>query len=278
MFENRTILIATKHKKEEVVAPMFKKEFNLNSRVVTNFDTDSLGTFSGEIKRLEDPLTTLRKKCLMSMEMEGADIAVASEGSFGPHPFYYFSPIDNELVIFIDKLNGIEIVASETSMNTNFSGRNVESFSDVLKFATDVKFPSHGIVLRKDPNSNDDIFKGIVTYNDLKKAYDFLSLKYNSVYAETDMRAMYNPSRMLVIEKAFEKLVSKIKSHCPKCDVIGFDVEDVKYGLPCARCGYKTKSVLSHHYLCKHCGYSEDKLFPNNIITEDPMYCDMCNP
>ncbi len=278
MFSNRTLLIVTKHQKEGVISPLFQKNFNLRSMVSRNFDTDILGTFSGEIERLEDPISTLRKKCLEGMKIEHSDLAVANEGSFGPHPQLIFAPVDNELAIFIDKKNDIEIIAAESSMNTNFGGRIVDSFEDLLRFANDSKFPSHALILRKDEYSKENIFKGITTHKDLEEAYTFLFGNYGTVFAETDMRAMFNPTRMLVIEKVFEKLVKKIKCCCPKCNSIGFDLVDYKIGLPCGNCGFKTNSVKSHTYLCKKCNYQEEKLYPNGVFSEDPMYCDICNP
>jgi len=278
MFNNRTLLIATKHKKENVIAPLFKNAFDLNSKLSFNFDTDTLGTFTGEIERKNDPLTTLRNKCLLAMELEDADLAVANEGSFGPHPQLIFAPADNELAIFMDKKNGIEIIACETSMNTNFGGRVVESFEDLLRFANDSKFPSHALILRGDEHSNDDLIKGITTREELEKAYSFILKNHGSVFAETDMRAMFNPSRMLVIEKVFKKLINKINSKCPHCSAIGFDIVDYKFGLPCSNCGFKTKSVLAHHYQCKKCNYKGEKLYPGGVLFEDPMYCDICNP
>jgi hypothetical protein len=278
MFDNRILLIATKHQKETVIGPLFKKSFDLNSKISVNFDTDSLGTFTGEVERINDPLTTLKNKCLLAMDIEGEDLAVANEGSFGPHPQFYFAPVDNELAIFIDKVNGIEIIASETTLNTNFSGRVVHSYQDLLSFANESKFPSHALILRKEEDFKDDVFKGISSTDDLISAFHFIFNKYGSVFAETDMRAMYNPSRMLVIEKVFEKLIKKINSKCPQCSTIGFDAVFSKPGLPCNQCGFNTRSILLHHYQCKKCDYSEDKLFPNGFLKEDPMYCDICNP
>lgn len=278
MFNHRSLLIVTKHQKEKVIAPLFEKTFNLKSKVSENFDTDSLGTFSGEIERVNDPITTLRDKCLLAMELEGFDLAVANEGSFGPHPQLFFAPVDHELAIFIDKKNSIEIIASEISMNTNFGGRLVNSYDDLLNFASDAKFPTHAMILRKEEHFKEDIFKGITTSEMLFDAYSTLFQKYGSVFAETDMRAMYNPSRMLVIEKVFEKLISKINSHCPICNTIGFDIVEVKKGLPCSQCGFKTRSVLAHRYQCKKCNHFEERLHPNGIFTEDPMNCDICNP
>lgn len=90
MFEGRRLLIATQHKKEKIIAPILEKELGVRCFVSSNFDTDALGTFSGEIERSEDPINTVRKKCLMAMQTYDCDLAVASEGSFGPHPSLFF--------------------------------------------------------------------------------------------------------------------------------------------------------------------------------------------
>jgi hypothetical protein len=42
------------------------------------------------------------------------------------------------------------------------------------------------------------------------------------------MRAMYNPSRMTVIQNATKKLVEKINSCCPHCNIPGFGITDAK--------------------------------------------------
>ncbi|RTY96888.1 hypothetical protein EKL98_16285, partial [Flavobacterium bomense] len=97
-------------------------------------------------------------------------------------------------------------------------------------------------------------------------------------YIETDMRAMYNPTRMKVIEKAAFKLVDKIKSLCPKCRTPGFGIIDRREGLPCQQCHFPTRSTLSHIYSCQKCSYKKEEKYPNGKQTEDPMYCDICNP
>ena len=89
------------------------KEFNLAmahlgiSRVIElNLDTDQLGTFTGEVERKSDPITTARNKCVVAMELSNCDLAIASEGSFGPHPSISFIPADDEFLLFIDKKYG----------------------------------------------------------------------------------------------------------------------------------------------------------------------------
>jgi hypothetical protein len=67
MFKNRELVIATKHHKEKVIAPLLEKELGVKCIVVKNFDTDQFGTFTGELARAEDAITTARKKCIAAM-------------------------------------------------------------------------------------------------------------------------------------------------------------------------------------------------------------------
>jgi hypothetical protein len=128
------------------------------------------------------------------------------------------------------------------------------------------------------PIEKTDIHKGINQTEILQNSFNHFFSKYSSVYVETDMRAMFNPTRMNVIEKAAQKLVQKIKSTCPQCQMPGFGITDVKSGLICSLCGSPTKSTLSYMYICQHCQFSKEEMYPHNKTTEDPTYCDYCNP
>jgi hypothetical protein len=103
LFNDRRLLIATKHKKERVIAPLLEKNLGVICFTNDSFDTDALGTFSGEVERELDPITTVRKKCLLAMEASDCDLGVASEGSFGAHPSIFFASANDEFLIFIDK-------------------------------------------------------------------------------------------------------------------------------------------------------------------------------
>ena len=278
MFKERRLLIATKHLKERVIAPILEKELGVICMANANFDTDKLGTFTGEIERELDPVSTVREKCLLAMKMNNCELGVASEGSFGPHPTLFFIHADEEFLIFIDKINNIEIIVRELSTSTNFNGKLINNETELLEFADKVKFPSHGLILRKSKGEDIDIQKGISDMDELEKVFTNLISKYGSVYVETDMRAMHNPSRMKVIEKATEKLVEKIKSICPNCQMPGFGITDAKKGLKCSLCGLPTNSVLSYFYECRHCHFKKEEKYPHQKTTEDPGYCDYCNP
>lgn len=278
MFQNRKLVIATKHQKEQVIAPILEKELGVLCFTDETFDTDTLGTFTGEIERTLDPISAAREKCLRAMEMNKCDLGVASEGSFAPHPSLFFINADDEFLIFIDKKNNLEIIARELSTETNFNGKQLTTETELLDFATSIGFPTHGLILRKTKDDVSEIYKGITNLEILKKTFQRLQHQYQSAYAETDMRAIYNPTRMKVIKKATIKLVEKIKSTCPECHTPGFGITQAKKGLTCSLCGSPTNSTLSYTYQCQRCNYTKEEMYPNKKTTEDPMYCDYCNP
>ena len=278
MFQNRKLVIATKHKKEKIIAPLFEEAFGVKCFTLENFDTDLLGTFTGEIEREDDPITTMRNKCLQAMELSNCDLGIASEGSFGPHPTIFFVHAADEFIIFIDKKNSLEIIERELSLKTNFNGSEIKTEQELTEFANKAKFPSHALIMRKAKDDTAEIIKGINNWQTLTETFQLFINKYGSAYAETDMRALYNPTRMEVIEIAAKKLIKKINSFCPDCDTPGFEIKDAIKGLPCSLCGLPTRSTLSHIYECKKCGFRKEVKFPFNITQEDPMYCDYCNP
>jgi hypothetical protein len=278
IFQGRRLLIATKHKKELVIAPLLEKQLGVICFTNNDFDTDVLGTFTGEIERQHEPIETARQKCLMAMEQSGCDLVVASEGSFGPHPSMIFVSADEEFLMFIDKKNDLEIVARELSMETNFNGKEIANEMELMEFADLAKFPSHALILRKSPHDNDKLVKGIIDKGHLIEVFQKLLDTAGSVFVETDMRALFNPSRMAVIESATKKLLLKITSLCPSCSKPGFGITDATKGLLCSLCGAPTNSTLSHIYVCQHCQYFKEERYPNKETTEDPMYCDYCNP
>lgn len=278
MFEGRKIVIATKHKKEQVIAPVLKEELGLEVFVTEDLDTDVFGTFTGEVERTDGPLEALRRKADKAMELSGFDLAIASEGSFGPHPAIYFVPAADELLMFRDKKNDLEIMAREISTDTNFGSAEVQSKEELLAFAEKSLFPSHALILSAVGDSVKAFVKGITTQAELLSVFQELTYKAKTVLVQTDMRALYNPTRMKTIEKACHKLLKNIKSTCPGCVTPGFNVSDVLSGLPCSLCGRPTKSTLAHQNVCKKCGHEERRYYPNLKLEEDPTFCDYCNP
>ncbi len=278
IFSNRQLVIATMHGKEKVLEPLLKNALGVEIILAENFDTDQWGTFSGEISRPLDPLATAKLKCKNAANISGASLAIASEGSFGAHPVIGFIPVDEEILVLIDFENDIEIKVKELSTETNFSGKQIHNVTEAKEFAKQVLFPLHALILRNAKDETEVLIKGIKDWNLLEEHVIHLLQQFSSIYIETDMRAMNNPSRMKVIEKACIKLIQKITQLCPTCSTPGFDVVDVIPGLPCSLCGCPTRSTLAYLYQCQKCNQQEEKKFPAGKLQEDPMYCDRCNP
>lgn len=278
MFARRNLIIATKHEKELVITPILEKELGVKCFIDSNLDTDLLGTFTGEIERENDSVTTARKKCFFAMDLTNCDLAVASEGSFGPHPNNYFVSADDEFLIFIDRKNDLEIIVREISIYTNFNGDEIKTHEELSNFVQRTKFPTHGLIVKKSKNDFSEIVKGIINHEHLYNTFDYFISCYGTAYIETDMRAMYNPTRMKVIEQVTKKLAEKINSLCPNCKIPGFGISKATQGLPCQVCCHPTHSTLSYIYTCQKCSFSKEEMHPNGKFTEDPTYCDVCNP
>ncbi|RYZ23004.1 MAG: hypothetical protein EOO16_06740 [Chitinophagaceae bacterium] len=277
-FEGHTLTIATMHGKEAVLEPVLREKLGVRVAVPENIDTDSLGTFSGEVPRTHSPLETARRKCLLAHETTGASLVLASEGSFGGHPVMGFIPADEELLLLRDFGNDIEYKARVLSTRTNFAGNDYNDWDDVLFFAAQVSFPSHGLIARPAGDNYSEIHKGIRSWDRLKESFHYFLHHHKSVRIETDMRALHNPTRMKVIGEAAQKLVELLYEGCPRCTAPGFGVREVIRGLPCSQCQEPTNSARALVYICPHCGHAETKPAATPKPVEDPMFCNTCNP
>lgn len=278
MFKGRTLLIATKHRKEQVIAPILEEALGVKCVVSENIDTDELGTFAGEVERMKSPLETARMKCELAREKDKFDLVLASEGSFGSHPQLFFMKANEEMLLLKDYQNQIELTVNEIFTETNFDAEMLSSEQELVEFAQKVQFPSHGLILRPSKDNFTEMTKGIIDWQTLKIVFHNIHQKYGCVYAETDMRAMYNPTRMKMIGKTTQKLAEKAKSLCPICSTPGFGITGFHSGLPCRVCGLPTSSIKTVIWSCQKCSYSSEQLYRENKPTEDPMYCDFCNP
>lgn len=279
-FAQRQAVLATMHRKEEAIAPLLKQELGMDVVVPSNFDSDRFGTFTRDVERPANQIETAKQKAFAAMELTGDSIAIASEGTFAPHPALSFLPCDREIVVLIDRQHDLELVGEAISTETNFSHAAIASLDQAFAFAKKANFPSHGLVVMPDADSKNPhpIIKGITTEAQLVATIAQMLEVFGSVHLETDMRAMYNPTRMQVIRQATQDLIRKAKQHCPNCSLPGFDVVEQRFGLPCGLCSRPTTQILASIYVCKKCSFEQPILFPNNTQFADPMFCEFCNP
>ncbi|MGQ9866358.1 MAG: DUF6671 family protein [Pseudanabaenaceae cyanobacterium] len=270
IWRSATVAIATMHGKERVIGPLLAEAWGLRALVPTGLNTDAFGTFTREIGRPGDALVTARRKAMAALDCTGGAIAVASEGSFGPHPDCPWAAVNRELVVLIDRVRGIELVGEALSWETNYRQARVSTREEAQAFAEAVGFPDHGLVVGE--------VKGVRDWETLAQAVQtgLTQAADGTLWLETDMRAMHNPTRMQVIAQATQDLVAKGRSLCPACGWPGFAVTERLPGLPCACCGSPTLLTRSHRWVCQHCGHQKEE--PVAETTADPTYCPFCNP
>lgn len=281
-FANRVGVIATMHRKEQAIAPLIESALGVKTWVPQGFNTDSFGTFTRETERPDDQLTTARLKATAALALTGETLAIASEGSFGPHPQIPFVACDRELVLLCDHQHQLEIVGEVISTETNYQSQTVRTPEAAIAFAQSVGFPAHGVVVMRasHPQPKESLAKGITTEADLVQAVAMAIQQSpeRKAHVETDMRALYNPTRMAVIAKATQALIEKLGQHCPGCGYPGFSIVQRQPGLPCSLCKAATLLPLSDIYRCQHCQFQQDKSFPDSVQFADPAHCFYCNP
>ncbi|MBE9158129.1 hypothetical protein IQ265_15020 [Nodosilinea sp. LEGE 06152] len=278
-FAGRVAVLATMHRKEQAIAPLLDTHLGVSVAVPTGFDTDAFGTFTGDVKRPSDQLTTARLKAAAVLRQTGESLAVASEGSFGPHPQIPFVACDRELVLLIDRTHQLEIVGECLSTDTNYRSQVIRSSEEALAFAESVGFPQHGLVV-KDGESDQVLKKGITDGDELLALVEaaLSQSPHRAARLETDMRALYNPTRMAVIAQATEDLIKAIARACPGCGCPGFSAVKQFPGLPCSLCGTPTLLTLAQLYRCQHCQFEQRLPGDHGFATADPSYCPYCNP
>lgn len=282
VYRGTCMILTTKHAKSIAIAPPFQEKLSAGILEYV-VDTDQLGTFSGEIEREGNALECARRKCEWATERLGdkVEFALASEGSFGPHPFIPFLPCDQEILYFIDRRHGFHMHMSHISEKTNYRTEAVDSYEALQKLAEKAQFPSHAMILR--PNGRETkapLFKGIDSQSILEEAYKEC-LKHSTdgkVWVETDMRAQFNPSRMEVIGELAVKLAERLATHCPKCSTPGWGKVRVEKGLECSWCGSETELVKAEIYGCTKCDYEEITGRTDGLEKAEPGNCSYCNP
>ncbi|MGI0484407.1 DUF6671 family protein [Pantanalinema rosaneae CENA516] len=281
-FANRVAVLATMHRKEQAIAPILEQELGIKVIIPEQLNTDVFGTFTRERSRPGNQLETARIKAQAALDLTGATLAIASEGSFAPHPSFPAIPGNRELVILIDQRHQIEIIGEELSLNTNFNHQTVKTLDEAQEFAQKIGFPQHGLIvsLSSSLQNPSTIVKGITTEAQFITAVEtaFERSPTGTIHLETDMRALYNPTRMQVIAQATHNLVKAANQTCPECGCPGMKVIERRRGLLCELCNLPTRLTRSVVYGCQKCEACQEVLFPDGSTTADPTYCAYCNP
>lgn len=271
--EGVPVLLATRHGKERVIAPLL---WPLGMTVVTvDVDTDRFGTFSGEVPRVGSALDAARAKIEAAFACcPNVSRALASEGSFGPHPVSPWLPWAQELVLYRDRDSDLEVCGEDSGTATNHASARCASPEEGLAFARRCGFPEHGVIVM--PDDGVQPLKDLADESSLRAALAQLLSAQEAVTLVTDMRAHRNPTRMAAIGRATQDLVQRLRTPCPHCARPGFGLSGHERGLPCAACGAPTRRYRAQILRCAGCGHTARRVLA--LALADPGDCDWCNP
>lgn len=276
VFDRRVAVLATMHRKEEIIAPLLEPALGIQVQVPVGIDTDRFGTFTRDIKRKGTQIEAARQKVRYALELTGESLAIASEGSFFPDPLLPFGVCDREIVLFYDRQQKLEAIGEVLSREVNHQGATVSTLAEAVEFAEKVGFPDQGLVVMSDAQTPEGMVKGIRQRELLEDALNRILARQATAYLETDLRAMHNPKRREAIALATQNLIEKLQQFCPQCQLPGFDVTDTRRGLRCGLCSLPTSLIQAYIYQCQGCGYREES--PVQVEVADPTYCSYCNP
>ena len=279
--DGRSALVATMHGKERVIAPVLREHLGLFCTEAVDFDTDRFGTFTREIDRTGSQRDAARAKAIAALsQYPSATIAIASEGSFGPHPGLPFAAVNVELVMLVDRTTGLEIVGQHVAYGPAFVHDVVFDLNSAEAFAARVGFPRQGLVVMGcaagQPSPLVFLAKGIVTAADLAASVREAIVLCGAAFLETDLRAHMNPTRMLAIQQAARDLARRYLRPCPDCGLPGYDITERIPGLPCEWCRLPTRVVKTEVYQCEGCGFRVEQ--SAGPMFASPGECGNCNP
>jgi hypothetical protein len=262
-----TVALVTKHGKERLLQPLLTPR-DLRLQHLGDLDTDALGTFTRERPRAGTALDAARTKVSWALEhASGARFAMASEGSFGPHPQLPWIAGGHELVLLHDRQTGLELRGDDLTVDTNFGAATVTSLDEATAFANRHGFPGHALIVGSHKAvTSPSHFEHLVVE----------ALRGGSVSLETDMRAHLNPLRQESIRRAMARCLEALFTPCPACAWPGFVGGQPVPGLPCEACGAPTGLPREWVRRCHPCGHTVAT--PAEPATAPAGRCDHCNP
>lgn len=277
-YRGRRVALLTQHGKEQVLRPVLEPALGCVVDHVAGYDTDLLGTFTRETPRPGTQLEALRRKARKGMELSGLPLGLASEGSFGSDPFAGLFPWNVEMLMWIDDELGIEVVGM--AQGPGRSGHVLTGDWAALEaFSAREGFPQHHLVLRPEHEDDPRVHKGLSDPGELRRAFEACRqmAANGQVFAETDLRAFANPTRMERIGQAAADLVQRLQSCCPVCAAPGFAVTERVPGLACGGCGLPTAIHHGEVWTCLRCPH-QVTVPRTDLRFADPAQCGYCNP
>lgn len=258
--------ILTKHDKARLVAPSLSRLGWLLSEV-SNFDTDTLGSFAGEYPRFMSPVECAMRKAAIAADLSGLNLGIGSEGSFSVGP-YGIGTFNLEL------LSCVNIDAGWVVTGKFYGPTTAQRWTITQKSELDIVLQSLPAGQKLLLQQQQQIYKGISAEHALSQVVTLL--KKGSLELSYDLRAHCCPERQLHIISAADNLAARLQRTCPKCQTPGFWPNNANPGLPCEECSTPTTLTLQREACCQRCHYTETYAVEATIASR--QYCQVCNP
>lgn len=279
-FRDSRVVFATNHGKAAAARSPFERVLNASVDEAV-IDSDSLGTFSGEIARPGSMLDALRGKVMLARAITPERFVLVSEGSFGSAAGLGLLTQGIEMLLLHDSVSGAEVLEQHIARDTNFATAVLREHDDLPRFLSRIRFGSHALVLYPGGLPTvEHVHKGLVDAAQAKRAYEECKRLSPSqtVMAMSDMRAHVNPTRMKEIEACCELLAARLATLCPACGSGGFGLVATVPGLPCDVCGAPTQRARAEKHACVLCGKNVERPRADGRKAADPSECQWCNP
>jgi hypothetical protein len=274
--------LATMHGKQAAITPTVRDALGLIVETAPGLNTDTLGTFTGEIPRIGSLREAAIAKARLGMTATGLPIGIASEGSYGPHPLIPFVAGGIEVMVLVDDARGIVITEHLIDDAPVYGHAVAARLSELDSFLARHRFPDHALIVKPNAPTVDPapMHKGLRETKALADAITELASASadGKAFVQTDMRAHMNPVRMDAIARLAGKLCARVATPCPDCDAPGYGQVDVEAGLPCACCGSPTTLILHQIHGCVACAHRESRPRVDGRCDADPSHCPQCNP
>jgi hypothetical protein len=279
-FRNAEIFFATNHQKSSAALEPFLRILNSRIQEIT-INSDSLGTFSGDVARPGSMLDALRGKVKLARSISDERFILVSEGSFSTTGGFGVLAQGIEILLLHDAVSGAEVLEQYISWDTNYNTATLSTYEDLTRFLPHISFGSHALVLYAHGLPPGAVLhKGIFDEREAARAFAECqkASPQGTVIAMSDMRAHCNPTRMRAITACCELLAGRLATACPQCGSGGFGLTATIPGLPCEWCGTQTQRARAETHSCVVCHAQVEKPRSDGKTQINPAECPVCNP
>lgn len=265
--------LVTRHGKGPAIARTLQP-LGIAVVVLDSVDTDAFGTFAGEKPRAGSALDAARAKARAARGSGPWGWALASEGTYGPHPAAPFLIWGEELVLAVDLRSGLEVVGRQRGPAPWAWQARLRNRIEAEAFVPPTVVP-FVVTSCVEGRARPDLgLRKAVRLKALGSIWEAVD-RGEGVWLQAELRAHLNPERMAGVAAAAEDLARRLAARCPACGAPGFGEIPPIPGRPCRDCGSPTELPFALRSGCPACGHTQVRPL---VLKADPRDCAGCNP